>query len=219
VKQFHLIVTVLLLGAVLTLVVLVALGQVEIGFVRPPQPPPPESKAPKGPRIHAVPEAEKYYELLGYKACLYKYEGGWVDCWIEVDVDGKQTVVGEGLGEGVKNIAQADEEQRRRIGEHPSGYLLWVRRTEGNKEVWDLSLNVVSTDGKAETFSRRTGISPPPLDLAKGSFRGSGGDCSGFKGPLTAGEEITLATITNFGLKEDKSETTRTTKLKCKLAQ
>lgn len=128
-KKFHLIVTVLLLGTVLTLVVLVALGQVEIGFVRPPPPPP--AKAAKGPRIERVPEAEKYYELLGYRACLFRYEGGWVDCWIEVDVDGKKTVLAEGLGEGAKNIVQADEELRRRIGEHPSGYLLGsaARRT------------------------------------------------------------------------------------------
>jgi hypothetical protein len=212
VKQFHLIVTVLLLGAVLTLVVLVALGQVEIGFVRPP-PPPPESKAAKGPRIHAVPEAEKYYELLGYKACLFKYEDGWIDCWIEVDVDGKKTVIGEGFGEQVKNMAQANEEQKRLFGEKPSGYLLWVRRKEDGKEVWDLILNVVAPDGKATASSFITGISPPPL---AGTLSGSD-QLSG--GPLTAGEEITLATITNSRLKEGKSETTRTAKLKCRLAK
>ena len=214
-KKFHLIVTVLLLGTVLTLVVLVALGQVEIGFVRPPPPPP--AKAAKGPRIERVPEAEKYYELLGYRACLFRYEGGWVDCWIEVDVDGKKTVLAEGLGEGAKNIAQADEELRRRIGEHPSGYLLWVRRKENDKEVWDLTLNVVAPDGKAEAFSRGDGISPPPLDMAKGSGRGSiGPDCGG--GPLVTGKEMTVATVVNYGHKEDKSKTTRTAKLKCRLA-
>jgi hypothetical protein len=217
VKQLHLIMTVLLLGAVLTLVVLVAVGEVEIGFVRAPPPAPvapppaPVAKAPAGPRIYPAHEAEKYYELLGYKGVVFKYDGGWIDGWIEVDVDGKKTVIEEALGKGVKQLGQG------RAGDQPSGYLYWVRRTENNKEVWDLGLNVVASDGGERAFSRAIGISPPPLDMPKPGgadvWGGSGG------GPLTAGKEIQLYEVSTSAPNEGQGSTTRRAKLMCKLAK
>lgn len=211
-KKFHVLVTVLLLGAVLTLLILIAVGQVEIGIVRAPQPTPPVPKSPTGPGIQRVPEAEKYFEVLGYeKACLFKYDGGWLDCWIEEDnMDGKTEVRGDYLGKDTKEWVARNPEKMRLIGQQPSGYVLWGRRAVKDIQCWDLVLYVAAAEG-GPCASHRVEALSWTMDVVKGSTEGAGTE-----GPLTAGEEMTLYTVTSSA---EKGKSPRKITLKCRLAK
>src|SRR5262245_1557274 len=86
VARLHLVLTILFAGALLTLGVLVAAEKVEIRPVGPAhdsRPPGGAQPPPAGPRIQPVAGAEEFFDLLGHKAYCLKYDGAWIDCWIE----------------------------------------------------------------------------------------------------------------------------------------
>src|SRR4051794_14001692 len=86
----HLTLTVLSGGVLLTLVLLLAVGKVEIRPVTPaPNEPSPPDGSSHGPRIEPV--ANEFLDMLGHKAKCFVYRGCWIDCWIEVEVDGHKT--------------------------------------------------------------------------------------------------------------------------------
>ena len=135
-----------------------------------------------------------------------------MDCWIEVDFEGKKTILGDNLGK----LRKASD-PKGMTGEQPSGYLLWVRRKENGKEVWDLALNSISIapDGKSEGSNRIRGISPPPPPSPAKYFGSMG--CGG--GPLFVGRENTLSVISVMTQDDPglKLPSTWTAKLKCRL--
>ena len=44
-----------------------------------------------GLRVWRDTEAEDFCKWLAIEADCYKFDGGWVDCWVEIDVGGKKT--------------------------------------------------------------------------------------------------------------------------------
>ena len=214
-KKFHLIVTVLLLGTVLTLVVLVALGRVEIGFVRPPPPPP--AKAAKGPRIERAFQKQK--NITSYLATGRAFS----------DTRGIRSIAGlKSMSMARRLCSRRASEKGPRISRGQQG-----AATPGSVNI----LRVTCFGSAARRTTRRSGIllrmslprtARPRLSLAATvSLRRrsiwprvpAGARLAGLRrGPLVTGKEMTVATVVNYGHKEDKSKTTRTAKLKCRLA-
>lgn len=209
----HLAMTMLLAGGLLILVGLLAAGRVEIRAVTPAgaTPAPGGAVTPAvGARVEPVPGGDHFFGLLGHTAYCLKYEGTWIDFWIEVDVEGQKTRLGEDLGVQLRAADRVGADGQPPDGE-PSGYVVWVRRSEGGKEVWDLAVSVVGQDGKARAAVRRIGISPPPPRASRGAGEGP---ASG--GSLGGGQEVTLAEFMTFG---DAGQITRKAALKCKAAK
>ena len=189
-NRVHLLLTVLCAGTLLTLGLFVALGKIEIRQVD-------RSGNPAtSPAIEPVQEGNEYFAALGQEAYCFKYEGTWIDCWIEVEKDGEKSRLGEvgmllreSLG---KNKAQAITE--------PSGHLVWVRRKSGDKELWDLGIDLADRYGKLKASYHSTMSSPP---LPSGPYGGrSMSRSSG--GSLKDGNEITLYSFDVSTIDHDK---------------
>jgi hypothetical protein len=212
-RRLHLLVTASLGAAVLTFAVLVAAGtlEVRVGREQLPTAPPPVPATPKereGPWIREVEDARPYFDLLGQTARLYRYKGGWIDAWIDVEVEGQKTVLGKELGKQLREGHERDD----RVGPAPSGYLLWVRRKEHDKnEVWELALSLSDKDGKKLAWSYLTESSPPQPKSGRG-MEASGLWVRGADGtvPLNEGQAVVLDGFRNGGERE-----TRKVELKC----
>jgi len=46
-----------------------------------------------GPYIERVEEVEECFEMAGFEINAYRYSGGGVECWVEVETDGKKEIV------------------------------------------------------------------------------------------------------------------------------
>ena len=99
VRWFHRLVTIALGGVLLILGVLLAAGKVEIRPVKQG-----DTRAPPDPRIEWMEDPDTVFDLLGdkEKPFCFKYEGTWIDCWIEVEVDGKTTRLAEVRGDDLR---------------------------------------------------------------------------------------------------------------------
>src|SRR5436309_1144444 len=106
-RRLHLLVTASLGAAVVTLAVLVAVGTLEVRLVRgqapaAPPPVPASPKEPAGPWVQGIEDVKPYFTLLSQDASVYKYKGGWIDVWIEVEVEGQKTELGRKLGHDLR---------------------------------------------------------------------------------------------------------------------
>lgn len=202
-----LLLTVLCAGALLTLGLLVALGRIEIRQVDR------SGSAATGPAIEPVQEGNEYFAALGQEAYCFKYEGTWIDCWIEVEKDGEKSRLGEvgmllreSLG---KDTAQAITKL--------SGHLVWVRRKSGDKELWDLGIDVADANGEAKASSHTTVFSPP---LPSGPYHGGSKMSHLSGGSLKDGNEITLYSFDVSTIDADKkSKREWSAALKCRAAK
>lgn len=196
----HCALTILLAVAAGTLGLLVATRKVEIRATGD------AHAAPVGAYIRPVAGVAETFALLGHKAHCFEYKGAVIDCWIEVEIDGKKTRLGEGLA--ISRDALQASDQGAGAGGEPSGHLIWVRRGENDDEKWDLAISI-SEGGKAKAGATQLGITPPK----SGPNRGSGESVSS-GGSLVGGQEITLATVLTF--RKQGGEVARTAVMKCK---
>ncbi len=113
-------------------------------------------------RIEKMREAQRFFEMIGLQAHCFRYEGAWVDCWIEVETKGKVTRLGEKLGRECRAYRQAATEAGRTFTK-PSGRIVWVRRLPHETEVWDLAISVIDDGGNYQS-TPCLGISPPQVD-------------------------------------------------------
>jgi len=207
----HLMLTVLLLGSVLTLGVLVAAGKFEIRQVNP-------SPLPPGPSIHAM-AIPAFFDQGDRRAYCFKWEGTWIDCWIDVDIDGKKTRVADDLGKSLRVGAEAQEgPDKKPASSELSGQLVWFRHGERDKEVWELHISRISSDGKLMNGASTSAFTPPQSDatlrVRKGAVpRTEFAEVSGSSGSLSDGKELTLATFLTYG---ENGQVIRKAELKCK---
>jgi hypothetical protein len=119
-NRIHWLLTILCAGALLVLGLLVMRGKIEIrkldGF--------------RGAAIDYAPEGEKYFATAGLDACCFRYEGTWIDCWIEEEKNGEKSKI-VGLGEGEPDWRPLESPGI----ERPSGHLVWARHKSGDKEL------------------------------------------------------------------------------------
>jgi hypothetical protein len=211
-NRVHLQLTVVLAGALLTLGLLAGFGVIEIRRL---------DKADKvdkpapGARIAPAEGVDEFFKTLGDEAYCFKYEGAWIDCWIEVDKDGVKSRPWEASGKLLRVIV----EQGEAVG-MPSGYLVWVRRNRKDHEEWTMGVSAVSAAGKGGQSSGRLnafGISSPPLPQGVSSG-GSHALPSG--GSLQDAKEITLMAFTvNAFNADNKVKVEWSASLKCKAAE
>jgi hypothetical protein len=214
-RGLHFLVTAFFAAVVLILAVLVVVGTVEVRLEHSPQATVPTAlvspKEPDGLWVREVAEAKEYFRLLGHQAYLYKYSGGWIDAWIEVEEEGQKTTLGKELGEQLRTNAVGED----RIGPSPTGYLLWVRRKEHAEEVWELALSINGKDGKSFGWVHDNRISPPRPKSGVGiessgiSLREGDGDIV-----LNEGQIVVLD-----GFRNGDGRKGRKVELKCRLAR
>jgi hypothetical protein len=219
--RLHLLATACLGAAVLTFAVLAAVGMLEVRLVRDPaqkspptstsprEPVPAGTREPQEPWVREIVDAKPYFALLGYDASLFRYQGGWIDAWIEVEVEGQKTLLGKELGDTLRT----DAEGLGRVMTAPSGYLLWVRQKEHGAEVWDLALSYNGQDGNLSGSVHEKRITPPQPKSGAGT-EGSGiwsREGGGFIPPTKEG----LFVLDGFRNRDGK-EITRKVELKCR---
>jgi hypothetical protein len=213
-NRVHLLLTVVLAGALLTLALLAAFGVIEIRRV---------DKADKvdnpapGARIAPTEGVDKFFKTLGdEEAYCFKYEGAWIDCWIEVDKDGVKSRPWEASGK----LLRAGQGEQGQAGGTPSGYLVWVRRKRKDHEEWSTGVSAFSAVDKEGQSSGRlyaSGISSPPLPqgvTSGGSYALPSG------GSLQNAKEITLMAFTVHTFDADKKVKVEwSASLKCKAVE
>jgi hypothetical protein len=205
-NRAHLLLTVVLAGALLTLGLLAAFGAIEIRWVDKVDKPAP------GARIAPAEGADEFFKTLGDEAYCFKYEGAWIDCWIEeVDQDGVKTRPWEASG---KVLREMQGGQGQAAGT-PSGYLVWVRRKRNDHEEWSLGVSAVGKGGQSFSSLKASGISSPPLP--KGGSSGSHTLPSG--GSLANAKEITLMAFTVGTSGANKGKVEWSASLMCKAAE
>lgn len=207
-RRFHLAVTALLAASLAAVLFLLAAGVLQ---VRPAARRADAADAPpgRGPRVERVGEAEKYFTMAGQRAHCFRYDGGPVDCWIEVTAGGRRTVLGADLG---SNLRAAAVSRGERPGAGASGYILWVRREEGGAEVWDLVITTAPGADGGRVGSSLRGVRPPAPD---GPVRGGGEAVEvSLAGPLADGQEIDLYSVMSFG--DADGAVARTAVLRCR---
>lgn len=211
--RLHLAATVLLVGGLGGFLGLVAGGVLEVHrIVRPPDVPdvPPAS----GPRVEMVSDGDKFFKMMGVEGHCFRYAGGPVDCWIEVTVDDKRTVLAAGLGSNLWTTTRAAAHPDEPLIGTSSGYILWVRREEGVSEAWDLMMTMDGADGEWKTTSTQRGMKPPePTKLVRGTGQAPG---VGSSRALVPGQEVDLYSHRCFG--EGGGNVVRTATLKCRIA-
>jgi hypothetical protein len=170
-------------------------------------------QAPAGPRIWRDTEAEELCKTLGIEADCFKYEGGWIACWVEIDVAGKKDRWGE--DEEIHRTAALQNLFNEQVVGKPSGSLVWVRRSQNKHEAWDLAFKCKpkTSGGDTGSASKITLAPPdgPPQPISEGKRRLVHGDA---EFALKEGQVVTLVTVENAGEKD--GDLARSVKLQCK---
>jgi hypothetical protein len=168
-----------------------------------------------------VEEPDKFFDLLDSKAFCFRYEGAWIDVWVEVEADGKVTRLAENLGgqlrgnvEAARTLAEKDPGGQPAWGE-PSGHLVWARRPGEDKEpkeVWDLVIDGWCRDSKSSRgFGGHVARQVSPARVS--GF----GSSTIRRESLSDGKEVTLVTLVTAG--EREGQISRKLTLKCKAAK
>lgn len=183
-----------------------ARDEVEAAKAALPKPP----NAPTGLRIWRDTEAEEFCKLLGVEADCFKFEGGWVNCWVEIDVGGKKTRFESAAP--LHQISAKNNVLKDPVVGQPSGSFLWVRRLD-KQEAWVLPFrfSVKTANGVSSGSSTPRLADGPPQPSSKGKERLVRGEADVL---LKGDEVVTLVTLLNEGEKE--GEISRTAKLQCK---
>ena len=206
-NRAHMLLTVVLAGALLTLGMLAAFGAIQIRWVDK------ADKAAPGARITPAAGADEFFKALGDEAYCFKYEGAWIDCWIEVDKDGVKSRPWEASGNVLREMLGGQGQ----AAATPTGYLVWVRRKGNDHEEWSMGLSAVGKGGQSFGWKNASGISSPPLP--KGVSRG-GSHALPSGGSLQNAKEITLMdfTVSTLGA-DNKIKVEWRASLKCKAAE
>ncbi|MCL4200920.1 MAG: hypothetical protein KJ000_00395 [Pirellulaceae bacterium] len=166
--------------------------------------------APAGLRVWRDTEAEDFCEWLGIEADCFKFDGGWVDCWVEIDVGGKKTRLEAAAP--LHRIATEKNALADPVVGQPSGSFLWIRRLD-KQEAWVLPFrfSVKTANGVSSGSSTPRLADGPPQPSEKGEERLVSGDAEVL---LKGDEVVTLVTLFTDGEKD--GEITRTAKLQCR---
>jgi hypothetical protein len=210
-----------LLAIAVIVAVLLAIGTLELRI-------PPKSKGAAqegqqipGPRVELI-EADKYFKMMGWESSVFKYSGGFLECWLEIETDGKTESVGKSLGRDLKATASLSEQPL--AAESVRGHIIWLRRNDLTVgETWDLCITAGEEGREDSANSWVRNIVPSNLkpilehDPGPGVHWGrSSAPSSG--GTLRPSEEMVLATLTVSEIpKQGDSKTRRMVRLKCKL--
>jgi hypothetical protein len=137
-----------------------------IGFLFPhvsrtgPESPP---AVPAGLHIEEVKSAKELFDLAGQKAVVFKYSGGEVEFWVEIESQGNKEEIGPVRIEPPEAFA---DHRQPGSGEAVEGYLLWLRGDpdERGQENWKVAIrrDLVSRQTSAVQISS-------PLAQAKAS--------------------------------------------------
>jgi hypothetical protein len=166
-------------------------------------------------RVWRDTEAEQFCKDLRIEAYCFKYEGGWVDCWIEIDGFGPVAKPERLSAEQIKkNLASVRKEA---VGQ-PSGSFVWIRRLVDKEKEEQLAFrasvkfSVKPPDGVISVdYSSISSLTDPWRARLKGNERLDRGKAE----VVLRGEEVvTLVTLLTAGEKE--GEVSRTLKLQCK---
>jgi len=163
-----------------------------------------------GLRIWRDAEAEEFCKWVGIEADCFKFEGGWIDCWIEIDVGGERHRLESAAP--LHRISARDNVQKDPVVGQPSGSFLWIRRVDKQELcVLPFRFSVKTANGMASGSSNPRLADGPPQPSVKGNERLIRGDAEVL---LNGDDVVTLVTLMNEG--ETKGEITRTAKLHCK---
>jgi hypothetical protein len=103
---------------------------------------------------------------------VFEFKGAAaVDAWVEVEIDGQRTRLGEVLGRHLLKAGLPEDSPSL------SGYILWARAKQlktGEKEVWRLAIGVQDKSGKITTWAADDDLRPPGSEVAYGIVTGSG---------------------------------------------
>ncbi len=95
----------------------------------------PTSAAPGSKAIHVeeLKSAEDLFAVAGQKAAVFKYSGGDVDFWVEIESQGKKQEIGKGVLSGLLSVAKPVAP-----GQAVEGYFIWVRgdADDAGRETW-----------------------------------------------------------------------------------
>ena len=153
------------------------------GETQPPAPVPKQAAsgnadAARGPTIEAVPDIARYFEMLQLDAFVYRYSGGELEFWLEVETDGKKESSArlgkhwysgkESKGKGVvvlarKTIKGADA----KTSAEEEWQLAVEAEFDSREETNALSVEGVKLEGEWEF--RRIVISLPPIESLRAS--------------------------------------------------
>jgi hypothetical protein len=178
-----------------------------------PKPP----KTPTDLRVWRDTEAEQLCKDLRIEAYCFKYEGGWVDCWIDIDGFGPvakpERLEAEGIKKSLAGLLKDAVHQ-------PSGSFVWIRRLVDKEKEEQLAFrasvkfSVKPPDGVIDIRTNNASISSL-TDPWRGRLKGNERLERGKAEVVLRGDEVvTLVTILTAGEKE--GEVSRTLKLQCK---
>jgi hypothetical protein len=136
--------------------------------------PSPESAAP---HIERLVEAEKCFDVAGFEAYVFRFFGGFVECWIDVETDGTKEVLAKeddweekiaSVVEQARSVAKSQEQTFTLAPDSIHGYVIFMRRhddmfayAEESKGKWELV--IVVKVGDEDTSSYLTTHNPVPL--------------------------------------------------------
>jgi hypothetical protein len=165
---------------------------------------------PTGPRVReAATEARAGLEALGYDVRSFRFAGGLVDAWIEVEQGGKTRRLAGGLHEEVGHMLRAGGH---RIDPRAArGSITWARREVNGTAVWGLAVAVEDARGEPLAASGRKDLDPALPRAAVVSEGPPGTPRSGWLA-LKPDEEVTLYAVRYAG----DGEPATTYRLKCK---
>lgn len=213
-------IAVLLLLAGAAFAALIATGQVTVALG--PGQSPPAEPPPSGPSVRVVEEASRHFKIMDYEGSLYEYSGGFVDCWIEVERDGKKEVLTQQLS-GEHLEAMGSKPDLPLTPASVRGHILFLRYNQprGKEEVakCDLIITAGWREEEQESLAKMAvrDVSLPEFNR-RGQFAGSMGTHRA-GGPLRPGQELFLyekQEWSSWGVKP-QDHSARVVRLKCRI--
>ena len=180
------------------------------------------------PHIKRLADAEKCFEVAGFEAYVYQFSGGFVECWLEVETDGKKEVIakiqgGSGALE-TANVMRNAHKNQEGGREQPytekdaAGHVIFMRPNSAESVYadqwrWNLQyeLTVGSRSSGAGSATGHRLVETIPIGPAMGRYAWSGAR------PLQPDEEVTLQGWTWTEPQAGGADSQKGMSLKCKL--
>jgi hypothetical protein len=152
-----------------------------------------------GVHIEELKSGEELFELVGQKALAYKYSGGDVEFWIELDIDGKKQEVGLDNVSQLAQLAGSGGFMAPAPNQVIEGYFVCVRSDadDSGKENWTVAFRrtFVSAESSGLDDSAVGGGSVQVWKRKKPSGRTSKVTTS-IPSPVPKDQEVCITTIT-----------------------
>jgi hypothetical protein len=176
-----------------------------------------------GIHLEELKSAEELFTLAGQEAVVFKYSGGDVEFWVEIESQGKKQKIGP---VAARAGLFGDKEKPPAPNQVLEGYLLWVRDEgdQAGRETWrvacrrdlvaversglQVSTPLVEAKVSQSREDRQSGSasSSGPVQVWKGKKpRGTGGSTkSSFPSPLPTDREVCIKEIHMTGYRRDE---------------